>query len=115
MLHRHALLPSLRLTMSTSLLAVGFLIGITTASTTASVAAPSPEKNFPPPAGVVSSGCESLALGYAQAYSDYSNSLDELNDAWEALYQCQNGGGQYAPNAEKMGDLAAMPSVIETR
>ncbi|GAB5404347.1 MAG: hypothetical protein Aurels2KO_25780 [Aureliella sp.] len=70
------------------------------------------------PASVASSSCASQALIYAQAYSDYSDALDDLNDAWEALYECQNGGAgeeEYVPSATQKQELAAMRSVLETR
>lgn len=110
---RRVFLRSLRSTVSISLLCLGFLIGITTASSPASPNDVDPHHvAVQPPATISFTACEAETLAYVAAQVAYEDAVETLNDAWDALQGC--GQSQYTPSESQAIKLAGMQSVLET-
>lgn len=111
---RRVLLQSLRSLVSTSLLCLGFIIGITIASSPASPNDPNPHHvAVQPPATIAFDACEAETLAYLAAQVAYEDAVETLNDAWDALQGC--GQNQYTPSEAQKVKLAGMRSVLENR
>ncbi|HBE70020.1 MAG TPA: hypothetical protein DDW52_17885 [Planctomycetaceae bacterium] len=97
------------------MIAAGVIIGMTITGTNAA----SPHNGHidaVAPARLAATACEAEAIAYATAYAAYEASLDVLNDAYDALVDCQSPEGeegQYELSAERANEIAAMRSVLE--
>ncbi len=116
MYRQHELQLSRPLFRSTSFFIAGVLIGLTIVTSTASSYQPANSRHVVavPPADTSNSSCETETLAYAAAYANYESSIESLNDAADALYACQYGGGGGGQRSA-VDQLAGLPSVLESR
>ncbi|GAB5404345.1 MAG: hypothetical protein Aurels2KO_25760 [Aureliella sp.] len=105
----------LRWVGSTSLLAVGYLAGVTVATSPAMQLHSSGRISVQPPAPQASSACQAEQDAYSAAYSAYEAAVALLNARYDDLYECQYGGSVEPEEPEQYAELAALPSVLETR